>query len=79
MSSRLIPLLFGFVRSALMSSSVSGFAPFRNVGLVDGFVSLWTHAWLSSWFSALPTVPGVASLGGRRVGMPVTSPAARVR
>src|SRR5690606_6493961 len=69
MPARYAPILFGFVLSALMSLLVSGISTFRNVGLVDGFVSVWINSWLPSWLIAFPVVLVVAPIARRLVGV----------
>ncbi|HMN85919.1 MAG TPA: DUF2798 domain-containing protein [Bauldia sp.] len=54
--------------SAMMSFLVSGIAPVRNAGIVDGFFGLWIGAWLPSWFIAFPVVLFVAPVARRVVG-----------
>ena len=78
MSPRFVPVLFGFVLSALMSFIVSGVAMLRNAGLVDGFLGLWISAWLPSWLIAFPTVLIVAPVARRLVGKLVKTPSAQV-
>ncbi|HEY9012382.1 MAG TPA: DUF2798 domain-containing protein [Devosia sp.] len=75
MPARYAPILFGFILSALMSFLVSGIATFRNAGLVDGFFSIWTSAWLPSWLIAFPVVLVVAPIARRLVGVLVKAPA----
>ena len=57
---RFVPVLFGFVLSAMMSFLVSGISTFRTAGLADHFVALWLNAWLLSWLIAFPVVLIVA-------------------
>lgn len=60
LSARFVPVLFGFVLSAMMSFLVSGISTFRTAGLADHFVGLWLNAWLLSWLIAFPVVLIVA-------------------
>lgn len=57
---RFVPVLFGFVLSAMMSFLVSGISTFRTAGLADQFIVLWFSAWLPSWLIAFPVVLVVA-------------------
>ena len=60
LSARFVPVLFGFVLSAMMSVLVSGISTLRTAGLADHFVGLWLNAWLVSWLIAFPVVLIVA-------------------
>jgi hypothetical protein len=79
MPARLAPVLFGFVLSGMMSFLVSGIATVRTAGLVEGFVGLWTNAWLPSWLVAFPVVLVVAPVARRLVGLVVKAPAEAAR
>jgi hypothetical protein len=62
---RFMPVVFGFVLSALMSLLVSGISTFRTAGLADHFAALWIAAWVPSWLIAFPVVLVVAPLTRR--------------
>ena len=62
-------VVFGLTLSGIMSFLVAGVSTFRNVGLVDGFLSLWIGAWLPSWAIAFPIVLFVAPLARRIVSL----------
>lgn len=62
---RFMPIVFGFVLSALMSLLVSGVSTFRNAGLTDHFVALWLAAWVPSWLIAFPVVLVIAPVTRR--------------
>ncbi|TCB62324.1 DUF2798 domain-containing protein [Acinetobacter terrae] len=42
--------------SGIMSGAISCFNMIINKGLVDGFFSLWLHAWSLSWLMAFPLI-----------------------
>jgi Protein of unknown function (DUF2798) len=44
------------VLSTLMSFIISGVSTWRALGMVEGFVGKWMHAWGFSWVVAFPTV-----------------------
>ncbi len=61
------PMLFSLILSGLMSCLVSGIATYRAAGLVDGFLVLWSSAWVAAWLLAFPTVMLVAPFTQRVV------------
>lgn len=73
-SARFVPVVFGFVLSALMSFVVSGIATVRTAGLADGIISLWLGAWLASWLAAFPIVLVVAPVARKIVQGMVRAP-----
>lgn len=42
--------------SGFMSFIMSGAITFINLGLVDGFVKIWFHAWILAYAIAFPTI-----------------------
>lgn len=68
---RFAPALFGLILSGLMSLLVSGISTYRAVGLIGGYVTLWTGAWLTAWFVAFPVVLVVAPLARKTVALVV--------
>lgn len=48
----LMPLML----SGIMSGSISCFNLLLNKGWVDGFFSIWLHAWSLSWLMAFPLI-----------------------
>ncbi|CAN7509114.1 DUF2798 domain-containing protein [Neorhizobium tomejilense] len=74
---RLIPVIFGFVLSCLMSLLISGVSTLRSAGLIDGFFRIWMGAWLPSWIIAFPVVLVVAPLA-RRIVSNLAKPAPKL-
>ncbi|MEJ6001473.1 DUF2798 domain-containing protein [Paucibacter soli] len=64
---KLVPLLFGFIVSGLMSALVSGISTLRMVGLGPTLWGLWLHNWGAAWALAFPAVLLVAPLAQRLV------------
>lgn len=48
--------LLAFFTSLIMSFIMSMVITFLNLGWVEHFISLWMHAWLSSFLVAFPTI-----------------------
>lgn len=48
----LMPLML----SGIMSGAISCFNMLLNKGFIDGFFSLWLHAWGMSWLMAFPLI-----------------------
>jgi hypothetical protein len=48
--------LMPLILSGIMSGAISCFNLLLNKGLVDGFFSLWLHAWSLSWLMAFPLI-----------------------
>jgi phosphotransferase system glucose/maltose/N-acetylglucosamine-specific IIC component len=48
--------LMPLILSGIMSGSISCFNMLLNKGFVDGFFSLWLHAWSLSWLMAFPLI-----------------------
>lgn len=42
--------------SGFMSFIMSGAITFINLGLVDGFIWIWLHAWSVAYLIAFPTI-----------------------
>lgn len=61
------PMLFSLILSGLMSLLESGISTYRAVGLVPGFLGLWSGAWLTAWIFAFPAVMLAAPLAQKAV------------
>ncbi|MFW1753267.1 DUF2798 domain-containing protein [Acinetobacter wanghuae] len=48
--------LMPLILSGIMSCAISGFNLFLKLGWVDGFFSIWLHAWSLSWLMAFPLI-----------------------
>lgn len=48
--------LMPLILSGIMSGAISCFNMLLNKGFVDGFFSLWLHAWSLSWLMAFPLI-----------------------
>ena len=63
-----------FMLSCLMSGIISFINMLRNLGWIDGFISLWFHNWMISWAFAFPIVltllPFVRKLTSKLVDIP---------
>ena len=63
-----------FMLSCLMSGIISFINMLRNLGWIDGFISLWLHNWMISWAFAFPIVltllPFVRKLTSKLVDIP---------
>lgn len=57
---KLVPILFGFFVSCLMSFVVSGVSTYATVG--DIHTQLWMANWMKSWAIAFPTILIVAPM-----------------
>lgn len=66
-----------FMLSCLMSGIISLINMLRNLGWIDGFISLWLHNWMISWLFAFPIVlillPLVRKLATKFVDLSSTS------
>lgn len=58
--------------SGFMSLIMSGAITFINLGLVDGFLGVWFHAWIVAYAIAFPTILLVFPLA-RRLAMKIAS------
>lgn len=48
--------LMPLILSGIMSCAISSFNLFLKLGWVDGFFSIWLHAWSLSWLMAFPLI-----------------------
>ncbi|MQW92700.1 DUF2798 domain-containing protein [Acinetobacter wanghuae] len=48
--------LMPLILSGIMSGAISCFNLFLKLGWVDGFFSIWLHAWSLSWLMAFPLI-----------------------
>lgn len=48
--------LFAFLTSSFMSLVMSGVVSFINIGLIDGFMTIWAESFLKSFVVAYPTI-----------------------
>ena len=48
--------LMPLILSGIMSCAISGFNLFLKLGWIDGFFSIWMHAWSLSWMIAFPLI-----------------------
>lgn len=55
-SSKYLHQVQAFLLSGLMSFIMSGAITFINLGLVDGFIKIWLHAWILAYVIAFPTI-----------------------
>jgi len=62
------PYAVGLMMSAVMTFFVSGFATYRGLGLVDGFMHIWMEAWIPCWFLAFPIIMLIGPLARKCVG-----------
>jgi len=62
-------LLFPLILSAMMSFIISGITPFKALGLVQNFFSLWISAWGIAWIFAFPSVLICAPLAQKLVNL----------
>ncbi|MFA6190743.1 MAG: DUF2798 domain-containing protein [Sulfurimonas sp.] len=58
--------------SGFMSLIMSGAISLINLGLVDGFVKMWFHAWIVAYAIAFPSVLIVFPLA-RKLAMKIAS------
>lgn len=67
-------IMVPFILSCLMSGIISFINMLRNLGWIDGFVTLWIHNWMISWLFAFPIVlmllPVVRKLTSKLVDIP---------
>ena len=49
-------LIFSFLMSSFMTFIMSGVVSYINMGLVDGFLKLWSTAYVNSFVVAFPSV-----------------------
>ena len=73
-SSRLAPLVFGALLSAIMVAIVSDFVLATSRGLHAGFMGEWLRSCVATWPVAFPTVTLVAPWV-RRIVAGMTAPA----
>jgi hypothetical protein len=62
------PYAVGLMMSAIMTFFVSGFATYRGLGIVDGFMHIWMEAWIPCWFLAFPIIMTIGPLARKCVG-----------
>jgi len=62
------PYVVGLMMSAVMTFFVSGFATYRGLGMVDGFMHIWMEAWIPCWFLAFPIIMLIGPLARKCVG-----------
>ena len=65
------PLVFSFFMALLMSGIMSLVISLFNLGLVDGILLRWLHAWLFAFSVALPAIILVTPLVRRLVAAAV--------
>lgn len=64
---KLVPLLFGFILSGLMSLIISAVTILRVSGFDAQFGAAMLASWITAWAIAFPTVSVVAPLARRMV------------
>ncbi|WP_420861173.1 DUF2798 domain-containing protein [Algirhabdus cladophorae] len=67
------PYLVGLMMSAVMTFFVSGFATYRGLGLVEGFMQIWMEAWIPCWFLAFPIIMLIGPIA-RKIAGRITAP-----
>lgn len=71
-------IIIPFILSCLMSGIISFINMLRNLGWIEGFISLWFHNWMISWLIAFPIVltllPLVRKFTGLLVDMDAMHP-----
>ena len=74
LSAKWATIVMPFILSCLMSGIVSLINMLRNLGWIDGFITLWFHNWMISWVFAFPIVlillPMVRKLTSKLVDIP---------
>jgi hypothetical protein len=71
-STKYLPLVQSFLLSGFMSFIMSGIITFINLGLVEGFVGIWLHAWVFAFAIAFPTILLVFPFA-RKIAMKIAS------
>ena len=61
--------LISFFMALLMSCTMSLVIIIFNVGLIEGFVSIWLKAWGFSFIVAFPTVIVISPIVGKLVNL----------
>lgn len=56
LSAKWATIVMPFILSCLMSGIISLINMLRNLGWIDGFITLWFHNWMISWVFAFPIV-----------------------
>lgn len=51
-----LPQVQSLLLSGFMSFIMSGVITLVNLGIVDGFMSIWLHAWIVAYAIAFPTI-----------------------
>lgn len=71
-------IIVPFILSCLMSGIISFINMLRNLGWIDGFITLWLHNWMISWAFAFPIVlvllPLVRKVTAKLVDLSVLNP-----
>lgn len=74
LSAKWATIVMPFILSCLMSGIISLINMLRNLGWIDGFITLWFHNWMISWVFAFPIVlillPMVRKLTSKLVDTP---------
>ena len=74
LSAKWATIVMPFILSCLMSGIISLINRLRNLGWIDGFITLWFHNWMISWVFAFPIVlillPMVRKLTSKLVDIP---------
>lgn len=74
LSAKWATIVMPFILSCLMSGIISLINMLRNLGWIDGFITLWFHNWMISWVFAFPIVlillPMVHKLTSKLVDIP---------
>ncbi|MEG0827657.1 MAG: DUF2798 domain-containing protein [Acinetobacter sp.] len=74
LSAKWATIVMPFILSCLMSGIISLINMLRNLGWIDGFITLWFHNWMISWVFAFPIVlillPMVRKLTSKLVDIP---------
>lgn len=48
--------LMPLILSGIMSGAISCFNIYLKIGVAEGFISIWLHAWSLSWLMAFPLI-----------------------
>lgn len=51
-----LPQVQSLLLSGFMSFIMSGVITLVNLGVIDGFMSIWLHAWIVAYAIAFPTI-----------------------
>lgn len=74
LSAKWATIVMPFILSCLMSGIISLINMLRNLGWIDGFITLWFHNWMICWVFAFPIVlillPMVRKLTSKLVDTP---------